>query len=161
MYSGIGKIDNIEGFLKWPVRYMRIAYEVANWTSCLSRGVGCVITVDRRLVATGYNGAPSGIPSCKELGYCMRKGSPSGENLEQCLATHAEQNALLQAAKFGISVKNGDLYVTTFPCSTCMKMIINAGIKRIFYCESYNSPLSVELAKHANIELINIPKEFL
>lgn len=146
---------------KWAYRYMRIAYEVASWTSCLSRGVGCVITVDRRLVATGYNGAPSGIESCRELGYCLRKGSPSGENLESCLAVHAEQNALLQAAKSGASVKGGDLYVTTFPCSTCMKMIINAGIKRVFYCEDYNSPLSVQFADQAGIEVIQLDKKFL
>lgn len=141
---------------EWLHRYMGLAKEVSTWTSCLSRQVGCVITVERRVVATGYNGAPAGVPSCKELGSCLRKNSKSGENLEQCQAVHAEQNALMQAAKFGISVRGGDLFVTTYPCATCMKMIINAGIKRVFYIEAYNSPLTKDFAEKAGVELTQI-----
>lgn len=145
-----------ESELKWAKRYMSMAHLVGTWSSCLSRQVGCVITVDRRVVATGYNGAPAGIPSCKETGICLRKNSKSGENLETCLATHAEQNAITWAAKSAAALKGGDLYVTTFPCATCMKLIISSGIKRVFYSEDYNSPLARELAKKAGIEVYYI-----
>lgn len=141
---------------EWNNRYMGLAKEVATWSSCLSRNVGCILTVGRRVVSTGYNGAPAGCKSCKELGFCLRKGSASGENLETCQAVHAEQNAITQAAKFGISVKGGDMYITTYPCSTCMKLIINSGIKRVFYLEEYNSPLTKKFAEQAGIELIKI-----
>lgn len=144
---------------KWILRYMEMAKLVSTWSSCLSRKVGCIITVDRRVVATGYNGAPAGVPSCKETGVCLRKPSPSGENLDQCLAVHAEQNAITQAAKYPGSIKGGDIYVTTYPCVTCMKLIINAGLKRVFYMEEYNSPLAKILAKEANIETVQVNLE--
>ena len=142
--------------LKWAKRYMSMAHLVAGWSSCLSRRVGCVITVDRRVVATGYNGAPAGIPSCRETGFCLRKNSKSGENLDTCYAVHAEQNAITWAAKSDTAIRGGDLYVTTFPCSTCMKLIIASGIKRVFYGEDYNSPLSRELAEKAGVEIYQI-----
>lgn len=138
---------------------MNLAVEVSKWTSCLRRQVGCVITVDRRLVATGYNGAPAGIESCADKGFCLRESSPSGENLDNCLAVHAEQNAITQAAKYGISIKGGDLYVTTYPCATCMKLIINAGLKRVYYMDEYNSPLAKKLAEEANLEVTKISFE--
>lgn len=141
---------------KWHKRYMRIANEVATWSTCLSRKVGCVITKSNRIVATGYNGAPSGVMSCAERGFCMRESSPSGTNLETCLATHAEQNALAQAARMGISVEGGNAYVTTKPCTTCTKLFINSGIKKVFYLEDYNNPLSDELAKEAGLLLIKL-----
>ena len=100
--------------LEWHKRYMGLAKEVSSWSSCLSRQVGSVITVNRRVVATGYNGAPAGVKNCKELGYCLRANSKSGENLDFCLATHSEQNAITQAAKQGVAVNGGDLYVTTY-----------------------------------------------
>lgn len=140
----------------WAKRYLRLAEEISTWTSCLSRGVGCVITVGRRVVATGYNGAPAGVPSCRERGYCLRKDSRSGENLDKCLAVHSEQNAITWAAKEGQSLKGGDIYVTTMPCSTCMKLIISSGIKRVFFINDYNSPLTIQLAKEANIPLYKI-----
>lgn len=142
--------------LEWHKRYLRIAKEVSTWTSCLRRGVGSVITVNRRLVATGYNGAPTGVKSCKELNHCLREGRKSGEGLDLCRGTHSEQNALIQAARYGISVNGGDMYVTTLPCLTCMKLIINAGIKRVFFLEDYNSPLTSDLAKEAGVKLIKI-----
>lgn len=141
---------------KWHIRYMRIANEVATWSTCLSRKVGCVITKSNRIVATGYNGAPSGVMSCAERGFCIRASSLSGTNLETCLATHAEQNALAQAARMGISVEGGNAYVTTKPCTTCTKLFINSGIKKVFYLEDYNNPLSDELAKEAGLSLIKL-----
>lgn len=140
----------------WAKRYLKLAEEISTWTSCLSRGVGCVVTVGRRVVATGYNGAPAGIPSCRERGVCLRKDSKSGENLDKCLGVHSEQNAITWAAKEGQSLKGGDIYVTTMPCSTCMKLIISSGIKRVFFINDYNSPLTVQLAKEANIPLYRI-----
>ena len=142
--------------IKWAKRYMSMADLVGSWSSCLSRKVGCIITVDRRVVATGYNGAPAGIPSCRETGFCLREGSPSGENLDVCWAVHAEQNAITWAAKSETALKGGDIYVTTFPCSTCMKLIISSGIKRVFYGEDYNSPLSRQLAEKAGIEIYRV-----
>ena len=141
---------------KWIDRYMNLTKEISKWSSCLRRQVGAIITVDRRIVATGYNGAPSGIMSCKERNQCMRESVNSGEKLDECLAVHAEQNAIAQAAKMGISINNGELYVTTFPCVNCMKQIIASGITRIYYEENYNSPLSYTLAKEANIDIINV-----
>ena len=141
---------------KWNYRYMYITKEIANWSSCLRRKVGSIITVNRRIVATGYNGAPSGIDSCKERGYCLREKVQSGEKLEECLAVHAEQNAIAQAAKMGISIDNGEIYVTTFPCVNCMKQIIASGIRTVYYLEDYNSPLAKELAKKANISVIKM-----
>lgn len=131
--------------LKWASRYMDIARVVATWSSCLRRSVGSVITVGRRIVATGYNGAPAGILSCVELGSCLRETSNSGENLDRCLATHSEMNSITQAAKLGVSIEGGDLFVTTYPCNSCAKSIINSGIKRLFYLEPYNSPLAQRL----------------
>lgn len=142
----------------WHNRYMELAKVVSTWTSCLSRAVGCVITKGRRVMTTGYNGAPAGVVSCREEGICLRKGSPSGHNLEVCKATHAEMNAITQAAKFGTSIEGGDLYVTTYPCVSCMKSIINAGIKRVFYWDEYDSPLTQTLANAAGVKLICLKK---
>lgn len=141
---------------KWPLRYMKIAKVVSEWSSCLSRSVGCVITKNNRIVATGYNGAPAGVKNCKETGICLRKSSPSGTNLEMCIATHAEQNALIQAAKMGIAVEGGDIYVTARPCTTCIKLIINAGIKNVYYLEDYPNDLSEKLAKEAGLTLTKL-----
>ena len=142
--------------LKWHKRYINLATEISKWSSCLSRNVGAVITLDRRVVATGYNGAPAGVPSCKETGTCLRQDSKSGENLNNCIAVHAEMNAISQCAKYGMPIKGADIYITTYPCINCMKVIIASGIKRVFYKEEYNSPLTKELAEQAKVELIKI-----
>lgn len=141
---------------KWYYRYMSIAEEVANWSTCLSRKVGCVITVNNRIVATGYNGAPAGIKTCLEKGKCFRCGSKSGENLDMCLAAHAEQNALMQAAKQGVSIDGGVMFCTTQPCTTCAKMIINSGIKEIVYLEEYPNQLAKELLFESGILLTKL-----
>lgn len=144
---------------KWPKRYMHLTKDVAEWSSCLSRKVGCIITQQNRIIATGYNGAPAGVKSCKELGICLRKLSPSGTNLDNCMATHAEQNAITQAAKLGYSINGGDAYVTAKPCATCTKLLINSGIKRVFYIEEYPSALTDTIAEEAGLQLIKMPEE--
>ena len=108
---------------------------VATWSSCFqeNRQVGAVIVKDKRIMTTGYNGAPSGIENCKSRGECLRRklNVASGTKLELCYAVHAEQNAIAQAAKLGISVDGATLYCTHQPCVICCKMIINSGIKRV------------------------------
>lgn len=141
---------------KWDKRFMNIADEVATWSSCLKRHVGCVITKDRRIVATGYNGAPSGIPSCAERNECLREKCMSAEDLFNCWATHAEQNALLQAARLGISIQDGTLYTTTEPCSLCAKLIINSGIKRVVYKEEYPDKFARKLLTLSKIEVVKL-----
>ena len=146
---------------KWIKRYLKLAIDVSKWATCLSRKVGCVITVKNRIVATGYNGAPSGVVSCLDKDYCLREKCHSGERLDMCMAAHAEQNAITQAAKLGISIDDGDAYITTQPCTTCTKLLINCGIKRVFYIDPYPSDLSLEIAKEAGLELIQIDKALL
>lgn len=142
---------------KWDKRFMRMAKEVSTWSSCIrsDRQVGAVIVKDKRVLTTGYNGAPSGIMSCVERGICLReeKHIMSGTCQEICYATHAEQNAILQAAKLGISINDSTLYCTHQPCSLCAKMIINAGIKRVVYEQGYPDKFALSLFEQANIKL--------
>lgn len=122
---------------KWDSRFMEVADLVASWSSCFqeNRQVGAVIALNKRILTTGYNGASSGVKSCKERGVCLRRelGIPSGTRHEVCYATHAEQNAIIQAARLGLSVDGATLYCTHQPCVICAKMIINSGIKRCKY----------------------------
>lgn len=140
---------------KWDKRFMEVANLVAGWSSCVRKGrqVGSVIVKDRRIVATGYNGAPAGIKSCAEKGVCLRdeKGIESGTRAEFCYATHAEQNALVQTARLGISVDGATIYVTHRPCVICTKLLINAGIKRIVYEQGYPDDLSMEILNESDI----------
>jgi len=126
-------------------------------STCLRRGVGAVLVKDKNILATGYNGAPRGISHCAETG-CLREklNVPSGERHELCRGLHAEQNAIIQAAYHGVSIRGADLYSTTFPCVICSKMLINAGIKRIFYDEGYPDELAKNMLEEAGIELIQI-----
>lgn len=114
---------------------------------------------EKRILSTGYNGAPSGQPHCSATG-CLREklGVPSGQNHELCRGLHAEQNAIIQAAYHGSSIKDADLYSTTFPCVICTKMLINAGIRRIFYEEGYADELAAEMLKASDIDLILLEK---
>ncbi len=145
---------------KWDIRFIEMAEVVGTWSSCYqeNRHVGAVIVKDKRILATGYNGAPSGVKSCKDKGECLRKklNIPSGTRHELCYAVHAEQNAIAQAAKMGISVEGATIYVTHQPCTICTKMIINAGIKKVIYKYGYPDDFSKELLKEAGVELINI-----
>ena len=143
---------------KWDKRFIDMAEVVGSWSSCYqeNRHVGAVIVKDKRVLATGYNGAPAGVTSCKDKGECLRKklNIPSGTRHELCFAVHAEQNAIAQAARFGISVEGATIYVTHQPCTICTKMIINSGIKKVIYKHGYPDDFSLELLKEAGVELI-------
>ncbi len=142
---------------KWDKRFMQMAYLVANWSSCFkeNRQVGAVVVSDKRILTTGYNGASSGIRSCKDKGFCIRQemGIPSGTHHELCYAVHAEQNAIIQAAKLGISLDGTTMYVTHQPCSICAKMIINSGIKRVVYREGYPDEFAQQLFAECGIDV--------
>ena len=142
---------------KWDQRFMDMAEQVATWSSCFKpdRHVGAVIVKDKRILTTGYNGASSGIKSCTEKGECIRIKLciPSGTRHELCYAVHAEQNAIIQAAKLGVSVDGATLYCTHQPCVICAKMIINAGIKRVIYKYGYPDEFSMLLFKEAGVEV--------
>ena len=138
----------------WDEYFMNIAELAATRSTCLRRQVGSVIVKDKKILATGYNGAPSGLKHCLDIG-CLRDklGIPSGERHELCRATHAEQNAIVQAALFGVSIRNSTLYSTTQPCILCTKLIINAGIKKIVIKDSYPDKMSREMLKEAGVEI--------
>lgn len=131
---------------------MDIARLVARRSTCLRRQVGAVLVKEKNILATGYNGTPSGITHCAEVG-CLRQqlGVPSGERHELCRGLHAEQNAIIQAAKHGVNIAGSTLYCTNSPCSICSKMLINAGIDRIIYLEGYPDSLSQEMLREAGI----------
>jgi len=134
---------------------MNITTLVAQRSTCTRRAVGAIIVKDKRILSTGYNGAPSGIRHCLEVG-CLRESLqvPSGERHELCRGIHAEQNAIIQAAYHGVSVNNAVLYCTNQPCAICAKMIINAGIKKIYYQSGYSDALAQEMLSEAGIDLI-------
>jgi len=134
---------------------MDIARLVARRSTCLRRQVGAVLVKEKNILATGYNGTPSGITHCAEVG-CLRQqlGVPSGERHELCRGLHAEQNAIIQAAKHGVNIAGSTLYCTNSPCSICSKMLINAGISRIVYLEGYPDSLSQEMLREAGIPQI-------
>lgn len=136
----------------WDEYFMELAEVVAKRSTCLRRNVGAVVVKDKRVLATGYNGAPSGLPHCSETG-CLREklGIPSGERLDVCRGLHAEQNALLQAARYGISLEGSAVYCTNQPCATCAKMLINAGITKIIYQDPYPDQLARDLLSESKI----------
>lgn len=136
---------------------MDITILVSKRSTCLRRAVGAIIVKDKRILATGYNGAPSGIRHCGEVG-CLRETMKveSGQRHELCRGIHAEQNAIIQAAYHGASIKDASLYCTNLPCIICTKMIINAGIKKIYYQEGYADELSQDMLAEAGIEVIRL-----
>ncbi len=136
----------------WDEYFMALANQVATRTTCLRRAVGAVIVKDRRILATGYNGVPSGIRHCAEVG-CLREqlGVPSGQRHEICRGLHAEQNAIIQAARFGPDIDGASIYVNTQPCVVCAKMLINAGIKEIVYQNPYPDELSQQMLAESGI----------
>lgn len=142
---------------KWDVRFMEMTRLVSTWSSCFkpNRQVGAVVVRDKRILTTGYNGAPAGVQSCKERGECLREklGIASGTRQEMCYATHAEQNAIIQAAKLGLTLEGATLYCTHQPCSMCTRIIINSGIKRVVYEQGYPDPFSIALFNEAGILL--------
>jgi dCMP deaminase len=138
----------------WDEYFMNIARLASTRSTCLRRQVGAVIVKDKKILATGYNGAPSGLTHCLDIG-CLREelGIPSGERHELCRATHAEQNAIVQAATFGISIKDSIIYSTAHPCILCSKLLINAGIKKIITEDSYPDEMSREMLKEARVKI--------
>ncbi len=140
----------------WEEYFMGLTELVASRSTCIRRKVGAILVKDKRILTSGYNGAPSKVPHCSETG-CLRDklNVPSGEKHELCRGVHAEQNAIIQAANHGICVKDSQLYCTNQPCSICAKMIINAGIKTIYFKDSYNDPLAMEMFEQAGVVLIH------
>jgi dCMP deaminase len=136
----------------WDEYFMDIAALVSKRSTCLRRSVGAVLVRDRRILSTGYNGAPSGMRHCLDIG-CLREqlNIPSGERHELCRGLHAEQNAIIQAAFHGVSVNGSTLYCTNHPCVICSKMIINAGIVHVIVREHYRDDLAEEMLREATI----------
>jgi dCMP deaminase len=136
---------------------MDMAKLAARRSSCLRRSVGAVLVKDRRLLATGYNGVPSGVTHCEVVG-CLRERLkvPSGERHELCRGLHAEQNAIIQAAYHGVSIRGAHLYCTNLPCIICAKMLINAGVRRIIYLEGYSDTLTREMLDEVGMELLKL-----
>jgi len=145
----------------WDEYFMEMAVLTAKRSTCLRRNVGAVIVKDRHIIATGYNGAPRGIMHCAERGGCTREklGVPSGERHELCMALHAEQNAIIQAATLGQSIEGATIYVTHQPCVICAKMIINAGIRRIVVKEGYPDKLSVDILAEAGLKIVMLGED--
>ncbi len=144
-------------FDKWDHRFMQMAEVIATWASCYqeNRKIGAVIVQDKRIMTTGYNGAPAGIKTCVERGECMRQklNIPSGTRHEMCYAVHAEQNAIIQAAKLGIRIDGATIYCTHQPCVLCTKMLINAGISRVVYKHGYPDEFSMQLLREAKVQV--------
>lgn len=138
---------------------MNIVELIKERSTCLRREVGALIVKDKRILTTGYNGAPAGCVHCVDIG-CLRQemNIPSGERHELCRASHAEQNAIVQAAMYGVSINGGTIYVTTQPCSICSKLIINSGIKRVVYKGDYPDELSLKMLAEASVEVMRWEK---
>lgn len=136
----------------WDEYFMDITRQVATRSTCLRRAVGAILVRDKRIIATGYNGGPTGLRHCLDIG-CLREqlGIPSGQQHELCRGIHAEQNAIIQAARYGVSIDGSTLYCTTQPCTQCTKMLINAGIREIVYAEGYPDELAQELLDESGI----------
>lgn len=136
----------------WDEYFMGIARMVGQRSTCMRRQVGAIIVKDKRILATGYNGAPKGMRHCSEVG-CLRESQdvPPGERHELCRGIHAEQNAIVQSAAFGVPIQGSTLYCTHFPCVLCAKMLINAGICELIVLETYPDDLSHAMLREAGI----------
>ncbi len=144
----------------WDEYFIEITKVVSKRSTCLRRKVGAIIVKDKRILASGYNGAPSGLKHCGQIGGCLREQMhvPSGQRHELCRGLHAEQNAIIQAAVHGVSIKDSVLYCTTHPCIICAKMIINSGIKEIITSAAYPDKESKKLLKESGIKVRNLKK---
>jgi dCMP deaminase len=147
----------MEKWDKWDKRFMELCSVIANWSSCYqeNRKMCALIVKDKRILTTGYNGAPAGVKSCVERGRCLRRdlNIPSGTRAEMCYALHAEQNAIIQAAKLGVCVDGATMYVTHQPCVICSKLIVNAGIRRVVYQHPYPDEFSHAIFREAGVLL--------
>ncbi len=141
----------------WDEYFLEIADVVRKRSTCIRRNVGALVVIDKRILATGYNGTVSGLTHCTDTG-CLRDKMkiPSGERHELCRGLHAEQNALLFASRSGEDMKGAVLYCTNQPCVVCAKMIIQSGIKKIIYKGGYPDKLSLDMLKEAGIKLVKI-----
>ena len=141
----------------WDEYFLDIAALVSRRSSCRRRSVGAVLVKERRILATGYNGAPTGLRHCLDLG-CLREQNnvPSGERHELCRGLHAEQNSIIQAALHGVSVRDATLYCTNHPCVICAKMIINAGVAKVIFREGYSDQLSEEMLQEAGVGVYKV-----
>lgn len=148
--------------LPWDVYFAKIAFLVAERSTCRRHHVGAVIVRDRHILTTGYNGAPSGVKDCLELG-CLRdkRGIASGEKHEICRAMHAEQNAVIQAGLHGVSVQGATIYCTHSPCILCAKILVNAKINRVVACGTYPDEDAPDLLREAGIEFTRVKKPVL
>lgn len=156
------KVTRVQRRPSWNEYFTQIAQLVATRSTCLRRQVGAVIVREKRILATGYNGAPSCLKHCHELPEgCLRESMkiPSGQRQELCRGLHAEQNAILQAAAFGVSLKGSEVYCTHQPCVTCAKMLINAGIIKIFFLGDYPDDLSLKMLTEGGIALERVHLE--
>ncbi|MEJ2197907.1 MAG: cytidine/deoxycytidylate deaminase family protein [Desulfuromonadales bacterium] len=140
----------------WDEYFMDITSLVARRSTCMRRQVGAVMVKEKNILATGYNGTPSGITHCDVTG-CLREqlNVPSGERHELCRGLHAEQNAIIQAARHGVNISDSVLYCTNSPCIICTKMLINAGIRKVVYLQGYSDSLSLEMLDEAGIEALS------
>jgi len=141
----------------WDEYFLEVAHLVAKRATCIRRSVGAVLVKDKKILATGYNGAPSGLKHCIDIG-CLRERLkiPSGQRHELCRGLHAEQNVILQAALYGTSTRGSALYITNQPCMICAKMLINAGIKEIVVASGYPDELAIDFLKEAKIRVRKI-----
>ena len=147
--------------ISWDEYFMQMAELTARRSTCLRRSVGAVIVKERHVIATGYNGAPRGIKHCDERGGCLREklNVPSGQRHELCMALHAEQNAIIQAATLGQSIEGGTIYVTHQPCIICAKMIINAGLSKVIVRQGYPDEMAKDILSEAGIEIVMLEKQ--
>ena len=145
----------------WDEYFLDITHKVKERSKCLRRQVGAILVKDKRIIATGYNGVPSKIRHCDEVGGCIRdiNNIESGKNHEICRGLHAEQNAIIQAALYGVSTEGSTLYCTHKPCIICTKMLINAKIKRIVCSDDYPDKLSLGMLKEAKIDVTILSNE--
>jgi len=141
----------------WNRYFMEFAKVASTRSTCMRRKVGAVIVKNNMVISTGYNGAPRGITHCDVAG-CVRAEMqvPSGERHELCRGVHAEQNAIIQAARYGVCIDSADLYCTTRPCVICMKMIVNANIGRVYYCEGYTDKNARAIADESTVYMIRL-----
>ena len=151
-------MDRTEKQYRRDVHLLRISKMFAEFSTCLSRKVGCVIaSAAGHIISTGYNGAPKKTQHGCDAGcYCQTPGRVSGTYQERLRCSHAELNAIAQAAYEGVSTRDAHIYCLTFPCSYCCKAIIQAGIRKVIYEEDYNDPLSKMLFEEAGVELVRI-----
>ena len=140
--------------------FMEMAHVIAKRSTCLRRKVGAILVKDKHILSTGYNGAPKGLQHCSEVG-CLREklNVPHGQRHEICRGLHAEQNAIIQASVFGVSIKDSVLYCTNTPCVVCAKMLINAGVKKIIYDGDYPDDLAKKILQESKIKVEKYKKD--